>query len=61
MEKRRHISGFRFRARQQRRDIIVASALTFAALALLGLTFVGDRLPRPQPVASTDAAINQNK
>jgi hypothetical protein len=55
MENRRHISGFRFRARQQRRDIFVASALTFAALALLGLTFIGDRSPRPQPVASTES------
>jgi hypothetical protein len=59
MENRRHNSGFRFRARQQRRDILVASALTFAALALLGLTFVGDRSPRPQPVASTETASHK--
>lgn len=59
MENRRHISGFRFRARQQRRDIFVASALTFAALALLGLTFVGDRASKPQPVASTEAIVHK--
>ncbi len=60
MENRRYISGYRFRARQQRRDILVASALTFAALALLGLTFVGDRSARLQPVASTEA-VSPNK
>ena len=54
MENRRNISGYRYRARQQRRDILVASALTFAALALLSLTLMGDRSPRPHPVASTE-------
>jgi hypothetical protein len=59
MENRRYISGYRFRARQQRRDILVASALTFAALALLGLTFMGDRSPKPQPVASTESIVQK--
>jgi hypothetical protein len=59
MENRRHFSGYRFRVRQQRRDIFVASALTFAALALLGLAFVGDRSHRPQPVASTEAVTHK--
>ncbi len=59
MENRRNISGYRYRARQQRRDILVASALTFAALTLLGLTLVGDRSPRPHPVASTEAITHK--
>jgi len=43
--------------RQWPRDVFVASALTLAALVLLGLALVGDRSPGQQPVASsTDVA-----
>jgi hypothetical protein len=43
--------------RQWPRDVFVATALTLAALVLLGLAFVGDRSPNGQPVASsTDVA-----
>jgi hypothetical protein len=58
MENRRDIS-YRFRARQQRRDIFVASALTFAALALLVVALVGNQSPQPQPVASTQAVTHK--
>ena len=58
MENRWYIS-YRFRARQQRRDILVASALTVAALALLGVALVGNQSSRPQPVASTQAVTHK--
>ncbi len=58
MENRRYLS-YRFRARQQRRDIFVASALTVAALALLGVALVGNQSAGPQPVASTQAVTHK--
>jgi hypothetical protein len=45
--------------RQWPRDVFVASALTLAALVLLGLAFVGDRGQRPQPVASSTEVVNK--
>lgn len=45
--------------RQWPRDVFVASALTLAALVLLGLTFIGDRGQGPQPVASSSDFANK--
>jgi hypothetical protein len=41
-------NGYGSRVRQRSRDIAVASALTVAALTLLGLAFVGERSRPPQ-------------
>jgi len=45
--------------RQWPRDVFVASALTLAALLLLGLSLVGDRAQVPQPVASSTDVVHK--
>lgn len=47
------MGGYGRRARRWSRDIFAAVALTLAAMALLGITFIGQRSSVPKPVAST--------
>ena len=55
----RQTDGTGRQKRQWPRDVFVASALTLAALVLLGLTFVSDRGQHPKPVASSTEVVNK--
>lgn len=53
------VGGLSRQKRQWPRDVFVASALTLAALVLLGLSFVGNRAQAPQPVASSTDVVKK--